>query len=93
MARSEHDERDVGHRQPQQSPMLKRYLTEEDRLQKFLAGPAEQHTQGKEKVEGKQMAQETNNGSSGDKDTGSHGRPQTAGNTSLARTDNIIEER
>lgn len=64
--------------------MLERYLEEEDRLQKFLAGPAEQHTQGEEKAEGKQMGKDMNNGSSGDGDAERRGKPQATGNTAFS---------
>ncbi|KAL8758144.1 MAG: hypothetical protein Q9184_004012 [Pyrenodesmia sp. 2 TL-2023] len=83
LAHAEDNERGAGHWQPQQPPMLERYLKEEDRLQKFLAGQAKQHTQGEEKAEGKQMGKDVNNGSSGDGDAERRGRPQAAGNTSL----------
>lgn len=84
MAHTEHNGQGADDRQPQQPPMLERYLEEEDRLQKFLAGPAEQHTQGEEKAEGKQMGKDMNNGSSGDGDAERRGKPQAAGNTAFS---------
>ncbi|KAI4145513.1 MAG: hypothetical protein L6R39_003781 [Caloplaca ligustica] len=52
--------RGANHAEPEQPPMLERYLQEENRLEKFLARPAEQNTRQEERRQEQPTNEEAN---------------------------------